>query len=54
MSEFLVKHPALVCAVFTGLAAFAGFNAFRAGMSYADMRHALAENARAASEALGG
>lgn len=54
MAEYLSKHPALVCAVFTALAAFAGFNAFRAGVSYADMRHAVAENARIASEALGG
>lgn len=52
--EWLVKHPTLVALAFAGLIGAAGFNTFRAGMTYAGLRSAVAERAREASEALGG
>jgi hypothetical protein len=51
---FLVKHPMLVSAAFGILAGLCGFNWFRAGMTYCGLRYALADQAREASEALGG
>ena len=52
--DWLVRHPALVGAFFGALVGAAGFNVFRAGMTYADLRAHVGEQARQASEALGG
>ena len=51
---FLARHPVLVAASFGLMAGVAAFNTFRAGQTYADLCRAVAEDARAASEALGG
>ena len=51
---FLARHPVLVAASFGLMAGFTAFNTFRAGQAYADLCRAVAEDARAASEALGG
>ena len=52
--ESLMQHPGLIAGVFAVLAAMAALNAFRTGMACGQFRHAVAEQARAASEALGG
>jgi hypothetical protein len=52
--DFLVRHPGLAALAFAALVGACGFNAFRAGMTYADLRASVGEQARAASEALGG
>lgn len=54
LAEFLAKHPGLVALAFAALIGAAGLNTFRAGMTYAQLRNAVAEKARVASEALGG
>lgn len=54
LAGFLAKHPALVSAGFAVLVGLCGLNAFRAGMTYAQLRNVVAEHAREASEALGG
>lgn len=53
-AEFLVRHPGLVGLAFAVLVGACGYNTFRAGVTYADLRAAVADHARAASEALGG
>ncbi len=52
--KFLARHPGLVGLAFAALVGACGLNAFRAGMTYAALRAAVGEQARAASEALGG
>lgn len=52
--DFLVRHPGLTGLAFAVLVGACGFNAFRGGMAYADLRAAVADQARVASEALGG
>ena len=52
--DFLVRHPGLVGLAFAALVGACGLNAFRAGMTYAALRAAVGEQAREASEALGG
>ncbi len=52
--DWLVRHPGLVALLFGVLVGGAGLNAFRAGMTYADLRATVGEQARAASEAMGG
>ena len=52
--DFLVRHPGLVGLAFAALVGACGLNAFRAGMTYADLRAAVGEQARVASEAMGG
>jgi hypothetical protein len=54
LAEFLAQHPTLVALAFAGLIGMAGLNTFRAGMTYAELRRAVAEAAFEASEALGG
>jgi hypothetical protein len=54
LGTFLAKHPTLVALAFAGLVGACGFNAFRAGVTYAGLRSAVADRAREASEALGG
>jgi hypothetical protein len=54
LGVFLAKHPALVGVAFGTLVGICGFNAFRAGVTYAQLRSAVADRAREASEALGG
>jgi hypothetical protein len=54
LGVFLAKHPALVGVAFGALVGICGFNAFRAGVTYAGLRSAVADRAREASEALGG
>jgi hypothetical protein len=54
LGEFLAKHPALVAVAFAALTGICGFNTFRAGVTYAGLRSAVADRAREASEALGG
>lgn len=54
LAEFLAKHPTLVALAFATLIGMAGLNTFRAGVTYAHLRHAVADRAREASEALGG
>jgi len=54
LGEFLAKHPTLVAVAFGALVGACGFNAFRAGVTYAGLRSAVGERAREASEALGG
>jgi hypothetical protein len=51
---FMAHHPVLVSVAFGALVGFGGFQAFRAGMTYAGLRSAVAEFEQAASEALGG
>lgn len=53
-AEFVAQHPRLVAAMFAALAALAAMNTFHAGVTYAQIRATVAEQARAASEALGG
>jgi hypothetical protein len=50
----LARHPHAVAAFFGALTGICGYNAFRAGMTYAQLRAAVAESDRVASEALGG
>lgn len=52
--EFLARHPVLVGVVFATLTGMCAYNAFRAGVTYAEIRRLAGEQARAASEALGG
>ncbi len=54
LGEFLAKHPVLVAVSFAALSAAAAYNTFHAGMAYAELRAAVANGAREASEALGG
>jgi hypothetical protein len=54
LGEFLAKHPTLVAVAFGVLVGACGFNTFRAGVTYAQLRGVVAERAREASEALGG
>ena len=54
LGEFLARHPVLVGLAFATLTGMCGYNAFRAGVSYAGLRSAVGEYAREASEALGG
>jgi len=54
LGEFMARHPGLIGLLFAGLAGFAAYDTFRAGMTYASLRAAVAEEARVASEALGG
>ena len=51
---FLAKHPVLVSATAGILVGLCGFNAFRMGHAYCALRYAVADQAKAASEALGG
>jgi hypothetical protein len=55
-AEFLAQHPVLVTTVFATLVGLCGWNAFRAGMTYAKLcaSVAVADSMRQASEALGG
>jgi hypothetical protein len=50
----LARHPRSVAAFFGALMGLAGYNAFLAGMTYAQLRTAVADVDRQASEALGG
>lgn len=52
--DFVVRHPRLTGLAFAALVGWAGYNAFQAGTAYADLRSAVGEQARVASEALGG
>jgi hypothetical protein len=52
--RILARHPHAVAVFFGALTGFAGFNAFRAGMTYAQLRALAAESDREANEALGG
>ena len=53
-AEFLASHPRLVALAFAVLVGAAGLNTFQAGVTYGQLRNAVAEQARVASEALGG
>jgi hypothetical protein len=50
----MARHPVLVAAFFGALTGVAGFQAFRAGVTYGDLCRAVADDARVANEALGG
>ena len=52
--EFVVRHPVLIGLLFATLVGAGAYNSFRAGMTYAELRAAVGEQARAASESLGG
>ena len=52
--DWLVRHPGLVGLAFAVLVGACGFNTFRAGVTYADLRASVGDHARAASEAMGG
>lgn len=54
MREFLVRHPWVVPAVIATAAGVTAYRTFQVGAAFADLRRAVAEDARAASEALGG
>lgn len=53
-AEFMARHPVLIGAIFAVVAGFGAYNTFKAGMTYAGLRVAVADHARVASEALGG
>jgi hypothetical protein len=50
----LARHPHAVAAFFGALTGICGYNAFRAGMTYAQLRAAAGDLDREANEALGG
>ncbi len=54
IAEFAARHPVLIALAFAALGGFGAYNTFRAGATYADLRASVGEQARAASEALGG
>ena len=53
-AEFLARHPVLVGLTFAALSGLGAYNVFRAGVTYASLRAAVGEQARVASEAMGG
>ena len=53
-AKFLARHPVLVGVVFAALSGMGAYNVFRAGVTYASLRATVSEQARVASEALGG
>lgn len=53
-SEFLARHPGLVALLFALLGGISTYQAFGAGVTYAQLRSAFADEVRVASEALGG
>jgi len=54
VAKFLARHPVLVGLAFATLSGMGAYNVFRAGVTYASLRAAVGEQARQASEALGG
>lgn len=52
--EFVVRHHLLIGAALATLVGACAFNTYRAGVAVGAMRYAAGEQARAASEALGG
>lgn len=52
--DWLAQHPGVVCLGFAFLVGMSGYQAFRGGMTYGQLRAEVADHARAASEALGG
>jgi hypothetical protein len=53
-AKYLARHPVLVGLAFAALSGMGAYNVFRAGVTYADLRAAVGDQARVASEALGG
>ena len=54
LGTLLARHPHAVAAFFGALTGICGYNAFRAGMTYAQLRAAVGDLDREANEALGG
>jgi hypothetical protein len=53
-AEWLVRHPGAVTAIVVAIGAFTVLNAYRIGVAYTNLRNVVGDNARNASEALGG
>jgi hypothetical protein len=51
---WLARHPAAVGVAFAFLTGVSAYQAFQAGISFAELRATISDHARAASDALGG
>jgi hypothetical protein len=51
---WMVRHPVLVAVFFAVGSGLVGYQTFQVGRTYAELCHAVAADARLASEALGG